>query len=250
VGLSGDVETMWKFVQAEDAVGASLTMIDRTLLDASLSLSQTGIIGPVAGAILENLTVKVPSTIDAVTVDLNGTIQEVAPDEYQYAKGEYIGDQEQIKRLFATRQPVGLSYIKSVEGPYAMDFESPVFDEGGCIAGSVSILINSTDFFDHVLGPYQPGNGSKIWVMQPDGVVIYETDVSQIGLNVFEDPVFLQFPGVQELARRVAEERSGYGTYEFFNQDRSETVKRALYWTTIGYHGTEIRLMLSQDIFS
>lgn len=240
-------EALWKFIQAGDALSSNLTRIDAALASVSGDLSKTGIVGPKAQAILQNFSMMEPAGIDCITVGLNGSIREVKPDNYSYVKGENIGQQEHIKRLFAARRPAGMAYIKTVEGFYAADFAVPVFDEDGCLIGATTILINASEFLGRILAPYQPGNGSKIWVMQPDGFILYETDESQIGLNPFEAPVFKQFPDLMAIAQRIKMDTSGYGTYEFYNNEHTQTVKKVMYWTTIYHQGEPIRLMLTME---
>jgi hypothetical protein len=216
VETSTDWELMWSLVQAEDAVGSSLAEIDQALLEASLALTETGIKGPEARSVLDDLAGLGPWVVDCITVDLNGTIIEVRPAEYQEVEGTSIKDQEHIERLLFTRRPVGLAYIKSVEGFRAMDFASPVFDEGGRFIGAVTVLVNSTELFCAALSPYQPGGRAEIWVMTPDGTIIYDIDAEEIGRNTFSDPLFQQFQQLQEVAKRVETDRSGQGTYEIF----------------------------------
>lgn len=237
-----DWDLIWSFVQAVDAVSANLAEIDQALLDASLALSDAGIEGQEARKVLDDLTDVGPWVVDCITVDLNGTIVEVRPAEYQQVVGTSIRDQEHIERLFFTRRPVGLAYIKSVEGFYAMDFASPIFDEEGMFAGAVTVLVNSTELFGTALAPYQPDGRAKIWVMMPDGTVIYDSDAEQIGRNTFSDPLFQQFPDLLAVGERVEMERSGHGTYEIFGTERD------VFWTTADYQGEEIRLLLSVDV--
>lgn len=237
-----DWDLIWSFVQAVDAVSANLAEIDQALLDASLALSDAGIEGQEARKVLDDLTDVGPWVVDCITVDLNGTIVEVRPAEYQQVVGTSIRDQEHIERLFFTRRPVGLAYINSVEGFRAMDFASPIFDEGGRFAGAVTVLVNSTELFGQALAPYQPDGRAKIWVMMPDGTIIYDSDAEQIGRNTFSDPLFQQFPDLLAVGERVEMERSGHGTYEIFGTERD------VFWTTADYQGEEIRLLLSVDV--
>jgi len=237
-----DRNLMWNFVQAEDAVSANLTEIDRALLDASLILSKTGIEGSEAQEVLDDLIGTGSWVVDCITVNLDGTIVEVMPEEYQYVKGTSIRDQEHIEQLLSTRRSVGLAYIKSVEGFYALDFASPIFDEEGMFAGAVTVLVNSTELFGQALAPYQPDGRAKIWAMMPDGTIIYDSDAEQIGRNTFTDPLFQQFPELVVMGKKVEMERSGHGTYEIFG------TAREVFWTTADHHGKEIRLLLSVDV--
>ena len=240
-GVEVSWDLIWSFVLATDAVNANLSEIDRALIDASLALSDAGVEGPEAREALDNLTSVGPWVVDCITVDLNGTIVEVMPEEYQYVAGTSIIDQEHIERLLSTRRPVGLAYIESVEGFHAMDFASPIFDEEGRLIGAVTVLVNSTQLFGTVLAPYQPEGSAKIWAMMPDGTVISDTDAEQIGRNTFNDPLFQAFPDLLAVGRRVEMERSGTGRYEISGTTRD------VFWTTAGYQGSEIRVLLSVD---
>lgn len=240
-GAEIEADLIWGLVQAADSVGADLAEIDQALLDASLDLSVTGIEGPDAREVLGDLAGMGPWVVDCITVDLNGTIVEAAPEEYQDVRGTSIKDQEHIERLLSTNQPAGLAYIMSVEGFYAMDFASPIFDEEGRLIGAVTVLANSTELFGTALEPHQPGGSANIWAMTPDGTVIYDTNAEEIGRNTFTDPLFMPFSDLLAVAERVKMERSGKGSYEIF-----ETA-REVFWTTVDYQGEEVRLLLSQD---
>lgn len=236
-----EADLIWRLVQAADSVGSDLAEIDQALLDASLGLSETGIEGPDAREVLGDLAGLGPWAVDCITVDLNGTIVEVVPEEYQEVRGNSIKDQEHIERLLSTKRPAGLAYIMSVEGFRAMDFASPIFDEEGRLIGAVTILVNSTELFGTALEPYQPGGSANIWAMTPDGTVIYDTNAEEIGRNTFTDPLFQPFSDLLAVAGRVKMERSGKGSYEIF-----ETAKE-VFWTTVDYQGEEVRLLLSKN---
>jgi len=234
-------DLIWSLVQATDSVNANLAEIDQALLNASLALSETGIEGQKAQEVLEDLMGLGPWVVDCITIDLNGTIVEVRPAEYQEVKGASIKDQDHIERLLSTGRPAGLAYIMSVEGFHAMDFASPVFDEGGGLIGAVTVLVNSTELFGAALLPYQPEGGAKIWAMIPDGTIIYDSDADQIGRNTLTDPLFQPFPDLLAVGERVNMMRSGTGSYEIFGTERE------LFWTTVDYQGEEMRLLLSVD---
>ncbi len=236
-----EVDLIWSLVRATDSVNANLAEIDQALLNTSLALSETGIEGQKAQEVLEDLVGLGPWVVDCITIDSEGTILEVRPAEYQEVKGASIKDQEHIERLLSTGRPAGLAYIMSVEGFHAMDFASPVFDEGGRLIGAVTVLVNSTEFFGAALLPYQLEGGAKIWAMTPDGTIIYDSDSEQIGRNTFTDPLFQPFPDLLTVGERVNMTRSGTGSYEIFGTEKE------LFWTTVDYQGEEMRLLLSVD---
>jgi hypothetical protein len=237
-----DADLIWNFVLATDAVSSNLSRIDSALLDASLALSDTGIEGIEAQQVLTNLTAIGPWVIDCITFDLNGTIIEVEPDEYRYIAGMSVIDQEHSQQLLSTGRPVGLAYFETVQGFYAMVFGSPIFDEDGRLMGAVTVLVNTTEFFEAVLASYQLGDSAKIGALMPDGTIIYNTDAMQIGRNPLTDPLYAEFSELLALATRAETERTGTGAYKIFGTTRQG------FWTTVDYQGREIRLLLSVDV--
>lgn len=242
-----DGELMWRYMQVNDAVNANLTKIYKNLTAACLSLSKTGLTGEDADHILNNLTHTDPSVIDCITIDINGTILAVEPEEYRNITGINLASQEHIHQLLATKLPTGFRSIMSVEGFYAIDCALPVFNEAGDFIGASTVMFNASKFFSRIIGPYQPGGGAKFWVMDTKGVILYETDSSQIEMSM-EDPIFEQFPVLLALSERTMAERSGYGTYEFFDESHQQIIKRGSYWTTTGNLGDEFRLILTVDL--
>lgn len=239
-----DGELLWRFILAGDALAESFSRLDQEVSNTAIVLSETGVAGPGVSEALLNLTKADQSVIDAVTIDSNITIQEVEPNSFGYIKGTEIGHQRQFQRLFNKYSSPGFETIKTIEGFYAMSCAYPVFDKSGRILGAVDLLINSTDFLSGVLDPLQPGGDAKLWVMEAeDGRILYETDISQIGMTL-EDPIFQQFPEILEIGRQASVKRSGYGTYQFYDQD-GLLVKKALYWITPAVPGSNLRLMLT-----
>ena len=76
-------ELLWRLLTATDAVSTNLSRIETALTDASLALSETGIDGARAVAVLSNLTGADSSVIDCITIDVNGTVHEVAPESFE-----------------------------------------------------------------------------------------------------------------------------------------------------------------------
>ena len=72
-------EPLWRLLSASDAVNSNLSQIETALAGASLVLSETGIDGPAARAVLSNLTMVDTAVIDCITIDANGTVREVEP---------------------------------------------------------------------------------------------------------------------------------------------------------------------------
>ena len=241
-------ELLWKFLSASDAVSANLSKIEMALVDASKALSETGIKGPAAMAVLSNLMMTDPAVIDCITIDTNGTVREVEPKLFESVKGVNLKWQKHVNATINTRLYSGFHFIRAVESLYAVDSEMPIFDKNGTFIGSVSFMFNNSKFFGRVLAPFQPSGNSKIWVCKADdGTILYETDQSQILLNK-SSLMYQSYPALMKLFDRMSAERTGYGTYEFLAQSHDKTIKKGCYWTTIPNKGTEMRLVLTLEL--
>lgn len=241
-------EPLWRLLTASDAVNSNLSRMEAALVDASLALTETGIDGPAAKAVLLNLTGADPSVIDCVTIDSRGIVQEVQPESFHSVKGENLIDQNQVNDTINTGMYSGIHLINAVEGLQAIDSEMPVFDGNGILIGTVSLMFNSSQFFGNVLKPFQPSGNSNIWVSRADdATILFDTDTSQAFFNK-SSSLYQDYPELLSLFDRMSLERTGYQTYDFLDEVHSKTIKKGCYWTAIPNRGTEMRLVLTLEI--
>ncbi|WP_028572127.1 ABC transporter substrate-binding protein [Desulfonatronum lacustre] len=218
--------------------------MDQDIALAARKLSKTGLAGEPAASILQELYAKNPHAYNCVTVDAEGIIVNVAPDRYLDVIGEDISQQEQIVRLHSTRQPVLSQAVKMVEGFVGIDLEHPVFNLENEFIGSVSILAKP-DFFGSIISQKVSNFPVEMFVIQKDGVMVYDINEQEIGKNVFLDPLYQTYPSLLAVARRIAAEPDGRGRYRFLDKNMQEEVVKNIVWTTVGLHGTEYRLALA-----
>lgn len=241
-------EPLWRLLTACDAVNSNLSRIETALEDASLALTETGIDGPAANAVLLNLTRADPSVIDCVTIDSSGIVREVQPQSFDSMKGESLLGQSQVNDTIRTGMYSGIHLINAVEGLQAIDSEMPVFDGNGTLIGTVSLMFNSSQFFGNVLKPFQPSGNSNIWVSRADdATILFDTDPSQAFFNK-SSSLYQDYPELLSLFDRMSLERTGYQTYDFLDEAHSKTIKKGCYWTTIPNRGTEMRLVLTLEL--
>lgn len=241
-------EPLWRLLTASDAVNSNLSRIETALMDASLALTETGIDGPAANAVLLNLTRADPSVIDCVTIDSSGIVREVQPQSFDSIKGESLLGQSQVNDTIRTGMYSGIHLINAVEGLQAIDSEMPVFDGNGTLIGTVSLMFNSSQFFGNVLKPFQPSGNSNIWASRADdATILFDTDPSQAFFNK-SSSLYQDYPELLSLFDRMSLERTGYQTYDFLDEAHSKTIKKGCYWTTIPNRGTEMRLVLTLEI--
>ncbi|MDD1753665.1 MAG: hypothetical protein LUQ38_11325, partial [Methanotrichaceae archaeon] len=75
-------------------------------------------------------------------------------------------------------------------------------------------------------------------------------DASQIGKNLFEDPLYEPYPALRELGHRIAAERSGHGDYSYFQvtEGNKTAVNKECYWTTTVLYDMEWRLVITKIV--
>ena len=241
-------EPLWRLLSASDAVNSNLSRIETDLIDASLALSETGIDGPAARAVLSNLTKADASVIDCITIDAKGTVREVEPMSFESVKGANLKGQKHVNDTINTRMYSGFHFIRAVEGLHAIDSEMPVFDRKGTFMGTVSLMFNSSQFLGNVLKAFQPAGNSNIWVCKSDdATILFDTDPTQALFNR-SSSLYQDYPELLSLFDRMSIERIGFETYEFLDESHDETIKKGCYWTTIPNRVTQMRLVLTLEL--
>lgn len=198
-------------------------------------------------SLLKRLYEANPEVVDVSYIDLDFILRSIHPQDYSYVEGEWIGDQEQLIRLHETGRPVLSEGFLAVEGFQAVDLEWPVFAEDGSLEGSLSFLIKPETFLAPIIVPsnLEP---YEFWIMQPDGTIFYDQDSLEVGRNLFEDELYEPFDELVELGHSISKSESGQGYYTFYSRGLSSTVKKEVWWSSIGLHGTQWRLILTKVI--
>jgi hypothetical protein len=234
--------------ELEKDITLSLSRTDADLAVAAKGLSGTGLHSPEARKILRDLCRSAPYAVDCAAVDGAGRMLTVEPEQYRQFEGSDISKQEQIIRLRESKEPVLSKVIRTVEGFDAVDIQHPVFSPLGGFAGSVSVLIRPESLLSGIAAPLVQGLPVDVWVMQKDGRIIYDPDAEEIGRMLFDDPIYKAFPQLLSLGVMISKERSGSGSYEFLGKGLKKPVRKDAYWTTVGLHGTEWRVVVTHTL--
>jgi hypothetical protein len=82
-------------------------------------------------------------------------------------------------------------------------------------------------------------------MIQPNGLLIYDPDPTQVGKNIFTDPLYKSFDDLISFARTVALSTNGAGSYDFYagGLEDKTLVKKVAVWDTVGLYGTEWRVV-------
>ena len=225
-------------------ITAELNKTDKAVAGLAERLSKKDFKDSETRAMLGALCRSYPYAVDCAFVDVNGKMVLVGPKEYEKFEGSDISRQEQIVRLRKTKKPVLSNAFKSVEGHEAVDLQYPLFSSEGDFRGSVSMLIRPYLLLSDILTPVLRGMPVEAFVMQKDGMVLYDQDRDEVGRMLFTDPLYEPFPQLRAVGSIISREEAGAGSYEFKEKGTGKLVKKDAHWTTVGLHGTEWRLVV------
>lgn len=252
-----DLSSILLHFQAD--VQGSLTDLDSDVADADQDLSTTGLEGDAAREVLSKLLETNSNLVEASTFSKEGKILVAECRECEGSEGADISSQEVVANFLKNKVPILSKQLLLAEGYNATVLEYPVFSPQGEFLGGTSAIIEPDKLLDRLASPLLHFNASTqsnttdytFWVMDLDGLLLYDEDSSQIGRNLLEDPLYESFPSLLELVeQRIIIERSGHGYYSFFQEtggNKAEVTKEC-YWTTTVLHGTEWRLVINKVI--
>lgn len=235
----GDVMPSLK--SAKQAIDSTLSEIDTDIKAAAKALSATDLKGDAAREILNTLRKFRPYVIDCSIIDTNGAKITVEPAEYKQYEGANRSDLVHVMSILKHKKPVMSNVYHSAEGIHAVTIAYPIFSEKGEFLGAVRMLMRHEDF----LKPLVEEKPCKIWVMQTNGLIVYDADPEEIGKNIFSDPMFSSFGDLISFSKTVAASKNGAGSYSFYvNGLKDKTLaEKIAAWDTTGLYGTEWRVV-------
>ncbi len=221
---------------------AALDRLDRDTATAAQALGPTDMAGDEARRVLRNLALASPAVIDATAVSKDAIMLTVEPAEYASAEGADISAQEQMQRLSETQKPVMSGVFATVEGVNATDLEHPVFAPSGAFNGSASLLFTPTVLLTMAMQETLAGRSAEVFVVDTDGLMLYDRDAAEVGTYVFSNPMYADNPELLAIAERMRTEPEGTGSYTFAAEGSSASVRKEVSWASVGLHGTEWRV--------
>ncbi len=235
----GDITPSLK--AAKQAIDKTLAEIDTDIQAAAKALSGIDLKGEVARKILNDLRKYRPYVIDCSIINADGVKITVEPAEYKQYEGTNRSDLAHVMSLLKNKKPVLSNVYESAEAIHAVTVGYPIFSDKGEFLGAVRMLIRHENF----LKPLVEDEPCKIWVIQKNGLIVYDADPDEIGKNMFSDPMFSPFEDLISFSKTVVASRNGAGSYSFYvdaPKDKTLAEKIAV-WDTSGLYGTEWRVV-------
>jgi hypothetical protein len=229
--------------EVHQKINEEFNRLDAAMKDTAGKLGVSGLTGDGARSSLSALCEKFPFAVDCSAVDAKGILITLEPSPYRHLEGTDIRAQEHIQRVIKRHQPVMSSVFKSIEGFDAVDVEYPVFNPQRKYIGSVSLFFKPETFFAQILPPLIKSIPIEIWVIEKGGRIIYDSDSSRMGQNLFTSPTYRSCSRLQKLGRRIAAKQEGNGSYPYRFHGENVVATKDAYWKSVDLYGTEWRVV-------
>jgi len=232
--------------QISTSVNTEFGEIKTGLQNTSQGLVVYGLSGPGAENLLSENLRHHPWAVSSRTVAGNGVVQAAVPKNYAHLTGMDISTRPEVRKATTNRMP-GLSGVFLMEDDdYRVAQSYPVILPGGEYLGYADIIYAPEDLLARHIGAAASGNTFDVWVVQTDGIVIYDTTKEEIGRNILTDPVYAD-PALHTTFLHIVNETSGTGTYTFFDRAWNRNVTKTAVWDTAGIDGTAWRVVATSD---
>lgn len=224
------------------------TMLSLELLDITLEKATARSVKPDKESEIRQLlsyTLKdQPSLISASFVDNKGVLLYAEPAEQKKVEGSDISMQEHVKAMLENPSPIFSSVFMAVEGKLAVVISRPLFDYRKRFVGSLNLLVDHEKLIEDFLSKHKLPDGYELLTMQTDGVIVYSSNKTERGKNIFTDPMFAGNESLQTLGREICANPSGNGSFTHSSNPGAASVNKIAIWENLTLHGKEWRAVL------
>jgi len=186
-----------------------------------------------------------PNIVDATFIDTHGVLRLAEPGDYKNFEGSDISSQEHVVAMLKDPAPLLSGGFISVEDFLGMVIARPIYANKKEFAGTVSALIRPELLIAPMIGKSMIPEDYELWIMQTDGMIVYDLDKEEIGKMLFSDPIYQEYESLQKLGRNIAAAPEGEGSYIYLAQGLEEKVIKKVIWKTVKLHDREWRVVLA-----
>lgn len=241
-GCNKEIELPEGLTNAMTNLATAFQTVDNEMDIAAGQIASGGMDTSMIRTTLQDL-INTPTIVDEYSwVTAEGIIKIIEPSQYHAYQGFDISQQDHIVKLIEEKEPVLSMSFLAIEGFYAVSDIHPIL-QNNQLFGGVDALIKTKDFLGNVFEPLLAGQDFELWAMEKGGYMIYDQDESEIGINVFKDSMYTNFPQLIAAFERIDEEETGTTHYSFYKAGTNETVTKLAYWTTFKHHGAEWKIV-------
>ena len=186
-----------------------------------------------------------PDIVEATFVDAKGVMRMVEPSDYKNFENSDISSQEHVKAMMKKPAPLLSGGFTAVEHFTAVVVARPLYDSKKAFAGSVNLLIRPELLVDSLLKKTAVPEDYELWIMQLDGMIIYDEDKAEIGKMLFSDPIYAGYGNLLKLSRKIVSAPSGKGNYIYLAPESDEKVIKEAIWQSVRLNNREWRVVLA-----
>jgi hypothetical protein len=188
-----------------------------------------------------------PAVVDCGWIDPDGVLRWIEPADWRAREGANLSDEEIVRRLVRSRQPVLGRIERSAEEIDASALTYPVITSNGRLAGAVRILFRPETLADEIVQKHAVESDWDVWVLETDGKILFASDPAAAGRSLLSDDGFRSSPELIEIGRRMQTEPEGEEAPPGGNPDDSARSWREGHWTSVVLDGTEWRVLVTRS---
>lgn len=220
-----------QLAQINSQVNSSFDSLNNSITAAVKVFEASGFDSVAMRATLLELYNESTFSADFAYTTPQGIMSIVEPAAYYSSEGADISTQPHVIEAFQTKKPILSDSFIVVEGYQAAVSFHPIIHDNQLI-GAISALIMPSDLLARIIEPVVANQEFEVWVMEKNGMTLYDQDEEEIGLNVLTDPMYDDFPTLREACLLMAAEESGETSYSFYQTGTNTVVNKKTYWNT------------------
>ncbi len=183
--------------------------------------------------------------VEASFIDAKGIMRLVEPREYKNFENTDISSQKHVKAMLKKPKPLLSSGFTAVEHFTAVVVSRPIYDNKKRFSGSINLLIRPELLVDSLLKKTTIPDDYELWIMQPDGMILYDQDKGEIGRMLFSDPIYAGYGNLLKLSKKIVSAPAGEGSYIYLSPESNKKAIKNAIWQSVRLHNREWRVVLA-----
>lgn len=228
--------------QIKNQLAASFDSLNQSISAAVNQYEASGFDSAAMRASLLELYEESSFAAEFVYTTPEGILAIIEPAAYYAYEGTDISTQPHVISAFQTKKPVLSNGFMVVEGYQAAVTIHPIVQNNQLI-GAISAVIVPSALLKRVIEPVVVNQGFEVWVMEKTGLVLYDQDEAEIGINVLTHPMYDDFPVLREACQKMAAEETGETSYSFYQTGTNTVVNKKTYWNTFSMQANEWKII-------
>lgn len=224
-----------------------LTLFRDANRESAEALSETGISGKNATAILDAKLDNVTYGESSLIISPEGIVTAASPSRYSGIVGTDLSYQSAVQYANSEKRSIISDIFPLEEGFSGISMSYPIFSRNNQYLGYTDITIRPEKILRQIVLPVTEQTGYDIFILQKDGLSIYDVNEEEIGKNLLTDPLY-DTPDMRNVSRAIVDNQSGTIRYTFWNRFMSRQVPKEATWTTLNTDGQEWRIGVVRNL--